>query len=131
MWTLYLVCLSLLILGTQSQFPRLQHEGTIYPNNSFINLPTLGVGNAALMCITNNADCCSSSSSADWYDENGEQVHQGESGATALYVTRESGRVNLNRPPGTGTTGVWRCRIPDSVGTEQNLYIYIGDTNTG
>ena len=40
------------------------------------------------------------------------------------------GVVYLNRRTG-GSTGLWRCDIPDSNGVQQSLYIYLGTQETG
>ena len=132
MWTLSFVYLSLLVLGTLSQqYPRFEHDGTTYTNNSFINRLQVGQDSNALRCVTDQSGCCTSPDAGDWFDENGNQVHQGVMGATTLYVTRGDGQVNLNRFSSTGSSGMLRCQIPDSVGTMQNLYIYTGDTESG
>ena len=45
--------------------------------------------------------------------------------AQYIYITRENGTVSLNRITG-GSSGMWRCDIPDSSGVMQNMYIYKG-----
>ena len=61
-------------------------------------------------------------------DGNGAAVHQGMAGASTIYITRGDGTVSLNRITG-GSSGMWRCDIPDSSGMMQSLYIY-KDTDT-
>ena len=58
-------------------------------------------------------------------DGNGAAVHQGMAGASTIYITRGNGTVSLNRITG-GSSGMWRCDIPDSSGVMQNMYIYKG-----
>ena len=55
---------------------------------------------------------------------------EGPVGDSNLYVTRGDGVVYLNRRRG-GSSGMWRCDIPDSNGVQQIIYIYLGTPITG
>ena len=107
-------------------YPRFEMRGDVLVNNSFIvrGVPVhIGEGhNDSLHCVTDNSDCCSNGE-GNWYDETGGEVHQGSLGYSNLYVTRGDGVVYLNRRRG-GSSGMWRCDIPDSNGVQQSIYIY-------
>ena len=77
--------------------------------------------------MTDYSDCCVGAGSdvGNWFDRDGNVVHQGADGAT-----REEGVIYLNRITG-GVSGIWRCDIPDSDGMMQSIYIYLGTPTTG
>ena len=99
-------------------------------NNSFLFHGSIGEGqDDSLHCVTNNSECCTNGQ-GNWYDEGGDEVHQGSDGNSDLYVTRGPSVVYLNRRTG-GSVGLWRCDIPDSNGVQQSIYIYLGIVETG
>ena len=109
--------------------PHFQFEGNL-SNNSYILRAGIGEGhNDSLHCVTDNSDCCSNGES-NWYDATGGEVQQRPVGTSSLYVTRGDGVVYLNRREG-GSSGMWRCDIPDSNGVLQSIYIYLGTPETG
>ena len=120
-----------LVAAVNSQsYPRFEFRGDVLVNNSFIRRPNIGKGhNDSLHCVTDNSDCCSNGE-GNWYDVTGGEVHQGSDGDSTLYVTRGDGVVYLNRRRG-GSSGMWRCDIPDSNGVLQSIYIYPGTPTTG
>ena len=76
------------------------------------------------------SDCCSNGE-GNWYDETGGEVQQVSLGdSDRVYVTRGDGVVYLNRRTG-GSSGMWRCDIPDSNGVQQSIYIYLDTHITG
>ena len=123
------------VAGFSSQsYPRFELiRGDVLANNSFIlrGQPVdIGQGHSdSLHCVTDNSECCSNGQ-GDWYDEKGTQVQQGPDGEGGLYVTRGDGVVYLNRRTG-GSSGMWRCDIPDSNGVQQSIYIYLGTPASG
>ena len=123
-----------LVAAVNSQsYPRFEIRGDVLVNNSFIvrGVPVhIGEGhNDSLHCVTDNSDCCSNGE-GNWYDETEGEVQQGPDGTSNLYVTRGDGVVYLNRRRG-GSSGMWRCDIPDSNGALQSIYIYLGTPATG
>ena len=131
---LCLLVVVLLLAGVSSQsYPRFEFRGDVLVNKSFIvrGAPAnIREGhNDSLHCVTDNSECCSNGQ-GDLYDEMGRQVQQGPDGEGDLYVTRGDGVVYLNRRRG-GTSGMWRCDIPDSNGVQQSIYIYLGTPTTG
>ena len=123
------------VAGVSSQsYPHFEFRGDVLVNNSFIprGYPThIGEGhNDSLHCVTDNSDCCTNGQSSNWYDETGGEVQQGSDGDSNLYVTRGDEVVYLNRRNG-GSTGMWRCDIPDSNGVQQSIYIYLGTPTSG
>ena len=128
-----LFILVLVVIARSQSYPRFEIRGDVLVNNSFIvrGAPVhIGEGhNDSLHCVTDNSDCCSNGES-NWYNETGGEVQQEPDGDSNLYVTRGDGVVYLNRRRG-GSSGMWRCDIPDSNGVQQSIYIYLGTPTTG
>ena len=125
------------VAGISSQsYPHFEFRGDVLVNNSFIVRGKKGLKeqigeghNDSLHCVTDNSDCCTNGH-GNWYDETGGEVQQGSDGDSDLYVTRGNGVVYLNRESG-GSSGMWRCDIPDINGVQQSIYIYLGTNKTG
>ena len=110
--------------------PHFQFEGNVLANNSYIDQGNIGEGNNdSLHCVTNNSNCCSNGK-GNWYNNATGEVEQEPDRNNSLYVTRGDGVVYLNRRRG-GSSGMWRCDIPDSNGVQQSIYIYLGTNITG
>ena len=120
-----------LVAGVSSQsYPRFEFVGNVLKNNSFLFRGLIGEGqDDSLFCVTNNSECCTNGQ-GNWYDERGDEVHQGSDGDSDLYVTRGQGVVYLNRRTG-GSVGLWKCDIPDSNGVHQSIYIYLWTLSSG
>ena len=73
-----LLLVVVLVAGVSSQsYPRYEIRGTILKNNSFVFHGSIGEGqDDSLHCVTNNSECCSNGQ-GNWYDERGDEVHQG------------------------------------------------------
>ena len=127
----HLLLVFALVAAVNSQsYPRFEMRGDVLVNNSYILRSNIGEGhNDSLHCVTNNSDCCSNGE-GNWYDETEGEVQQGSNVTSNLYVTRGDGVVYLNRRRG-GSSGMWRCDIPDSNGVQQSIYIYLGTHITG
>ena len=118
-----------LLVGVSSQ-SHFEFRGDVLVNNSYIFRGLIGEGhNDSLHCVTDNSDCCTNGQ-GNWYDETGGEVHQGYDEDSNLYVTRGDGVVYLNRRR-RGSSGMWRCDIPDSNGVQQSIYIYFGTRTSG
>ena len=134
---LCLLMVALLVAGVSSQsYPHFEFRGDVLVNNSYIlrggqsDPERIGEGhNDSLHCVTDNSECCTNGQ-GNWYDETGGEVQQGSDGDSNLYVTRGDGVVYLNRRTG-GSSGMWRCDIPDSNGVQQSIYIYLGTPTSG
>ena len=115
------------IAAVHGQYPRFELKGSILVNNSFINRQAIGTGDDALKCVTNSTACCTDPDVGEWTDpaDAADSAWLGADLSFNLYVTRGNGVVSLNRK-GKGVSGMWRCRIPDSTGVMQNIYIYTG-----
>ena len=127
--TAYLLCTILTVVHCQP-YPQFEFKNRTLVNNSYVFRGAVGKGNDALNCVTDSANCCTDPDVGNWTDERGGAVYQGASGATAIYVTRGNGVVSYNRISG-GSSGMWRCDIPDSSGVMQSIYIYTGTTKSG
>ena len=124
-----LLCVVLAVVHCQS-YPRFEFGNDTFVNNSYVFRGDVGVGDGALKCVTDNTNCCTNPDVGSWTDERGRAVHQGASGATAIYVTRGDRVVSYNRITG-GSSGMWRCDIPDFSGMMQSIYIYTGTRTNG
>ena len=123
--------LLLLVSVVSSQlYPRFESRSTVLKNNSFVFHGSIGEGQgASLHCVTDSSECCNNGQ-GNWYDEGGDEVHQGSDGDSDLYLTRGQGVVYLNNRTG-GSVGLWRCDVPDSNSVNQSIYIYIGTADKG
>ena len=125
-----LLLLLLVSVVSSQSYPRLEFGGTVLKNNFFVFLGSIGEDqDDSLHCVANTSECCTNGQ-GNWYDERGDEVHQGSDGNSDLYVTRGQGVVYLNRRTG-GNVGLWRCDIPDSNGVQQSIFIYLGTEETG
>ena len=125
-----LLLLLLVSVVSSQPYPRLELGSTVLKNNSFVFRRSIGEGQGtSLRCVTNNSECCTNGQ-GNWYDERGDEVHQGSDGNSDLYVTRGQGVVYLNNRTG-GSVGLWRCDIPDSSVVQLSFYIYLGTRGTG
>ena len=124
-----LLLLLVSVVSSQS-YPRFEFGVNVLKNNSFVLRGSIGEGQGnSLRCVTDNSDCCTNGQS-NWYDERGDEVHEGSDGNSDQYVTRGDRVVHLNNRTG-GSTGLWRCDIPDSNGVQQSIYIYLGTEEIG
>lgn len=101
--------------------------GRIYANNSQLSLSSIGEGDDALICKTDNEDCCDTPPNrlGEFYYPNGIKVPINKF-QRGFYRNRGYQEVYLNKRGGITTpVGVFRCEIPDSDGISQNIYITI------
>jgi hypothetical protein len=98
-----------------------------YSNNSQVSMQEIGEGENALSCRTNNADCCKSSRSGEFFYPNGTLVPIRKTGH-GFYRDRGEGEIHLNRLEEANIMlpmGKFRCEIPGPgpTGDLQSLYI--------
>ena len=105
-------------------------NGMSYPNHGIVNIMEIGTGSAALRCTTTLPNCCFSGSGGGWFLPNGDEVMR--DGSLPYYRTREQnpGALRLNRNSEGITTGIFRCDIPVTGGT-QSLYVGVYTSTTG
>ena len=102
-------------------------RGSVYLNNSAIALEEIGEGEDALICRTNNRDCCATppNRAGEFYYPKGDTIPI-RSRAEDFYRNRGDGEIRLNRIIGSITvSGRFGCAIPDASGTVQVVYIYL------
>ena len=109
-------------------------NGTIYKNNSKVNLENIGEGDAALLCLTNETDCCRPPYTmggvrANWFFPNGSRV-PGSGKNWDFHRTRRDMMVLLHRRRG-GVEGVYRCEIRNAMNVTQTIYIRVYTASTG
>ena len=105
-----------------------------------MTLEDIGEGDDALLCTTANTACCSRAESpgaailGQWFYPNGSAVADSivniEGDEWEFYRTRGPSIVRLNRRRG-GETGIYGCLVPDTLNTDQPLYIGLYTASTG
>lgn len=94
----------------------LVHNGQSLLNNSIIDMNVVGDGLSALLCLTNELECCESSDDGGWVFPNGTAV-------SSVFETRGPSIIGLNRADGVDlVNGLFRCEIPNAGNTE-TLYV--------
>ena len=101
-------------------------KGVRYENNSVINIHAIGEGEGALLCKTDNPDCCGCSHVGAFYHPHGARVPAYNSQRQSFYRKRGDQVIRLNRKSGTSSpTGRYCCEIPDADGVIQKIFVYI------
>ena len=112
------------------------------PNDSYVRVTDVGVGESGLLCNTDRSNCCRGSDNPNggaqgqWYYPDGrevrsftqEDIHMGEP-RNFLYRDRGKGILRLSRygNPPEQNRGRFRCEIPNAAGVMVNLYVNIGE----
>ena len=111
-------------------------NGTIYQNNSIVTLEDIGEGDVALLCKTDQRNCCTPAHIGmpdvygNWLFPNETRVPSETTGNGTqwdFYRTRGQSVVRLNRRRG-GEDGIYRCEIPDTANVIQTIYIGVYNT---
>ena len=115
---------------------RFSLNGTIYRNNSLVNLEGIGEGDDALLCITNLTACCRPphtgevrSAIGNWFFPNGSRVPS-SGNQWDFHRTRGQMVIHMHRRRG-GEDGVYHCVIPDAEDVTQSIYIGVYSASTG
>ena len=115
---------------------RFSFRGTIYQNNSIVTLEDIDEDDDALLCITDQRNCCRPPYTGEmgtvfggWYFPNGTWVpslgYQRD-----FHRTRDQSVVLLHRRRG-GEEGIYHCVIPDTLNVTQTIYIGVYTASTG
>ena len=99
-----------------------------YLNNSIVAINDIGEGDNALLCVTDNPDCCNikNNKGGEFYYPNNSAVPGNFHSSNSLYRNRDSQVVRLNRRNDVlSPTGIYKCKIPDSTGMNRNIYINV------
>ena len=112
-------------------------DGQLYGNNSVVTVTDIGSSffMSALFCLTPSLECCGDSETPnaasvtrEWYLPDGTPV---PSAGTVFSREQVSSAVALYRSGGTSPSGVYRCEIPDTSGTSQNIYVGVYSQGAG
>ena len=124
---------------------RFSLNGTIYQNNSIVNLEDIDErSDDALLCVTDQPACCRYPYTGywgpfwgNWFFPNGTRVpaqfvyiQPGLYIQLGFYRTRGHMVVRLHRRRG-GEDGIYHCMIPDTINVTQTIYIGVYTANTG
>jgi len=108
-------------------------NGSLLSNNSVVASDSIGVKGEALFCLTNNTNCCappfSTVTKGNWIFPN-QTVIPPYVQEVPYTQSRYSSSVLLHHDSTTSDytnlRGVFTCKVPDSDGNYQNLYVYMG-----
>ena len=111
--------------------------GETLRNHSYVNLSLVGDpdrdGVEGIHCHTNLSTCCSEAQGGhrgDWYFPTGSRVPF--SGDGDIFQVRRERVVFLRRRNNANMqTGVYRCDVPTSGGSQMRLAVYVGVYTTG
>ena len=139
----YIWALVCLFLPTDADDVRFSLRGTTYHNNSLVALEDIGESDStALLCVTDLTACCQPSDNGqfghvigNWFFPNessvpSDLVNETSNLRWAFYRSRGQMVVLLHRRRG-GVTGIYRCKISDTMNVTQNLYVGVYTNNTG
>ena len=119
--------MSLLILFHYTEVGVL-FKGHLVPNNSIVTINNIGEGFSELVCLTNDENCCDSSSGGRWLFPNDSVVPA----SGDVYEGRGPSFLSLNSGSGVEVdNGLFRCEIPNTEGVDTTSYIGIYSTDLG
>ena len=113
---------------------RFSLRGTVYQNNSLVNLEDIGEGyDDALLCVTDLTACCRppyyNSAIGNWFFPNRTRVPS--SGVPwDFHRKRGQSAISLQRRRG-GVNGIYSCVIPDALNKTQIIYIGVYTAEAG
>ena len=112
---------------------RLELNNDNIENDSYVSIDDIGKDDGALLCHTDETDCCESPTAnriGEWYFPDGNQVQTlGNASLNAShYFYRNEGKqiVRLNRVMNPPERGRFFCEVPDSSGELQTIYVNVG-----
>ena len=117
--------------GLSQNGQRLSLRGEIIPNNGLVTAEKIGESDStALLCTTDNDNCCSSRvSEQQWLFPNGTRVPHGRESGWKLWTSYSDGVIRLHRhqteADGSQVHGLFQCQIPNQSGISLKLYVGI------
>ncbi len=100
-------------------------RGITYTDGDTVMITDIGEGDDALLCVTDNTECCRPPDDGEFFYPDGTAV--GFSTSNSLYRNREEQSIRLNRRnDATSPLGKYRCTIPDTSGVTRSIIINIG-----
>ena len=100
-------------------------SGRTYTDGDTVLIADIGEGDNALLCMTDNTECCRTGGDGEFFYPDGRAV--GFSISNSLYRNRGEQFIGLNRRNGaTSPLGRYRCDIPDASGVTRSIFINIG-----
>ena len=115
-------------------------NGVTIPNDGYVIVSNIGMGDTGLHCNTDRSDCCRGSDNPSggtqgrWYYPDGREVRDytteivDDPNGNFFSRNRGTGIVRLNRNgnPPAADRGRLRCDIPNTSGVTVTLYVNIG-----
>jgi hypothetical protein len=108
-------------------------KGTRITNNSYVDVDDIGENGDALLCTTNNTNCCNKPM-GEWYFPGSNNMTVGIKGNppnnNEFYRNRGSGpgvvRLHRRRSSSKSKRGRFRCEVPDADNKMQMFFVNIG-----
>ena len=113
------------ILSTPAGPLFLSLRGTPIDDDSFVDVDSIGEGDNALLCLTNDTNCCSGTETGgaalgNWFFSSGTAVASGD-----FFRNRGQSVVRLNRRNSPTERGRFRCEIVNQMGTTDTIDVNI------
>ena len=100
-------------------------SGRTYTDGDTLLITDIGEGDIALLCVTDNTECCRTGGRGEFFYPYGTAV--GFSTSNSIYRNRGEHFIGLNRRnSATSPLGRYRCDIPDASGVTRSIFINIG-----
>ena len=103
--------------------------GQFLPNNSIVAVSDIRVDLGGIFCLTDQVDCCESTTEARWLSPDGTAADS----IPSVSVSRGPSFLSLNREADAEIgDGLFHCEVPNAEGEIEELYIGLfSDSSAG
>ena len=99
-------------------------DGENIPNNFYLDISNVTTNQTALICRTDNVNCCSDGMlEGGWLDPSGAQISSNLNSPHGFYISGSYQELRLIRGVGTPSDGIYTCTLPDSSTQTQMAYV--------
>ena len=98
--------------------------GENIPTNLYVDISNLTTNQTALICRTDNVNCCSDGrTEGKWLAPSGTQISSDPNSPQGFYSSGSFQELRLIRGVGTHSDGIYTCKLPDSSTQIQMVYV--------